>query len=132
MSVSFMSRREFDNAVQVPSQIRKRHITAASSANVVLTVYETTVEIPALGGAIDVYLPSVAEAKGRTYHIYRTSATQNATVKTRGDYTALDSSVAHDDATNFPGGNYVLTAAVDFVILKSDGAQWIEIAEQTT
>ena len=132
MSVSFMSRREFNDALQTPQQSETIFVTAANgytmNANLALEVYQTKVELGTLTGNIIVYLPSVAKAKGRTYRISMTNSAYQATVQTRGQYTTLDTSVAHDDAFNWDG-DYILTGTDAYLSIMSDGVSWIEISK---
>jgi len=130
MSLNSMTRREHADALLAPEVSESIFVNSTNgytmNADLVLEVYQTFVELGTLTGNIDVFLPSVAAAKGRTYHIYMTNAANAATIKQRGNYTALDTSVSHSDSFNWDG-DYVLTGADAYITIMSNGVSWTEV-----
>ena len=88
-----------------------------------LEVYEQTVNCDSdAGGAFTLTLPPVSVAKGKFYSIKLITAGYTLTVADQDD--------SYD--FNEGGGDFVFTAATDFVLLFSDGHKWYAIDEQTT
>jgi hypothetical protein len=136
--MSFTNRRNRADADITPEQSKYVFVSLTNgytmNADLQIEIYQEIIELGTLTGNIDVFLPPVAEAKGRTYHIYMTNAASAATVQPYMMNTAIATpiAVAGDDARNWPSANYALTAADDFVTLTSNGDSWVEVDFQTT
>jgi len=91
---------------------------ASKTEEAYLEVYEQTVICDSTGGAFDVYLPPVSEARGLIYSIYLEVDNGNVVVMD------LDDSFGWSDMT--------MTAAHDRVLLYSDGRVWHVLEDVTT
>ena len=95
--------------------------TAVESTNKQLTVRDQVVRVTN-SYAIEVILPSVAEAVGLTFTISVTSATAAITVTDFGGS-------SYNDSVNWEG-DFTLDAAEDTVTLQSDGRTWHVLEEE--
>ena len=93
-----------------------KHVVKTAAAT--LLVHEQMVEVDTTTAAFTLVLPSVAEAKGRTFTIHLVAGAINACTLT--DFPSASFNDSRDWA-----GDFTLDAANDLIALTSDGEKWI-------
>ena len=104
-------------------QVAESIISVAKIADVTLEVYEQVVYCNNTAASFTVTLPPIKEAAGKMYSIKLITDSGVNTV------TIADQSDSYDFAE---GGDLILTAATDFVLLYSDGFKWYTLSIQET
>ncbi len=111
--MSSMVKRDIEAVVTEPAKTVFWTTVAGTDTARDLKLWEENIYVSTAAAAGTLTLPSVAEAAGLTFNIYSLGATNNLTIKDRGD--------------SLGWTNITLVNAGDCASLRSNGRQWILI-----